>query len=362
MEFHRYVMNQIAIAIASFTLVICFAFLLFRLPVIRWGASPLSIFAYFNGHGVDQDLVDYMCTQYGLVPEPDVFEWIYMFGKFIACSFVGKFGISFLTLRPVSSDLAVRLPNTLLLMLSSLIISTIYLTINEDSRMNEKRKLTNHFSSTIPVFWIACILLLLGGHMIPDCIGVGFPEFGTISYDIWNFAFVQPWGCFLVFFDVIYHLVLPVVTLVLVTVTSENSLGMMFSRAIKSSEIYEIPRSNILVESGKLLSATLLIEVVFTWRGIGRWFFDSLMLSDYPAIQGIFISMAVIIIGMSFFSGISLNYRNLTSDKYATNEQSVVDQELMKTRLRMFLLYQKKEEGVRPPQVVRRGDPFLNWT
>jgi hypothetical protein len=44
------------------------------------------------------------------------------------------------------------------------------------------------------------------------------------------------------------------------------------------------------------------------------------------------------------------------------NVLSAIEQELFKTRMIFFLIFGKIREGVDPPQMVKGGDPFLNWS
>jgi len=361
MEFHRYLLRQILLGLGAITLVICFTFILFRLPSILWGASPISIGVVPDCRccQISEEILEEIYAQFGLVPDPDVFDWIYMFGKFVASSFAGKFGISFLTRKPVSASIADCLPNTMLLMISSIVISFVYLSVKENSSGKGKSGRWSNISSACPVFWIGGIFLLFGGYMIPDYLGIGFPEFGTISYKAWNYALDLPWGFFIIAADVLYHLLLPVTTLVLFSVTSESSLARLFSEVLKGSGNVEYSTRQLAMESGKLLTATILVEVVFTWRGLGRWFFDIMLMFDFPALQGCFIVLSIIIITITLFSDLILTYVNEHSSNLNIAENTVVEQELIKTRLRMFLLYRKRGEGGDPPQVVRGGDPFL---
>jgi peptide/nickel transport system permease protein len=44
---------------------------------------------------------------------------------------------------------------------------------------------------------------------------------------------------------------------------------------------------------GFLIDGATLTETVFTWRGMGRFIFDSLFLMDYPVVQAIFMIIAI---------------------------------------------------------------------
>ena len=57
----------------------------------------------------------------------------------------------------------------------------------------------------------------------------------------------------------------------------------------------------IFLSFGFVLSGAILIEVVFSWPGLGTLTYDALNSRDYPVIQGVFLisSAAVIVRGSS---------------------------------------------------------------
>ena len=354
---------RISYAVVLVALVICFTFFLFKLPTIMFGVSPISPYLMHLRHILSpclhrihpsEEMLNYLFTQYGLVPDPDVFGWIYMFGRFVGNSFSGKFGISLLTEEPVSAGLMERIPNTLLLMISSIVISTIYLRIKSDrnngNRYYGRKTLTlkNYFSSSTPVFWIAMLILLFGGSLIPEWVGLGFPQFGTFSNDVWEFAQSSAIGFYLVVIDVIYHLALPAATLILFTISSNNSLASMFSKSILISEEDSNGKSRnfgaahfptnreIMTAVVNLFCATFLVEITFKWRGIGIWFFESFFYIDVPVLEACFIVFSLLVIGITLVSDITLSYMNQKQNNSKNFDITPVTQKLAKSRTRVF--------------------------
>ena len=56
----------------------------------------------------------------------------------------------------------------------------------------------------------------------------------------------------------------------------------------------------IALNFGFLINGATLSETVFTWRGLGRFIFDSLLRMDYPVIQTIFMIIAITAILANF--------------------------------------------------------------
>jgi len=47
---------------------------------------------------------------------------------------------------------------------------------------------------------------------------------------------------------------------------------------------------------GFLLTGALLTETVFSWYGLGRYIWDAILKQDYPALQGIFFIISVMVV------------------------------------------------------------------
>ena len=140
--------------------------------------------------------------------------------------FTGNFGVSFLTQRPVMASIVERLPNTLLLMGTSSMVAILLgiwtgvkVAADPGSRKDVGAVSVALFIYALPIFWLGMMLLLVFGFMLPEWtdamwgVRIGFPQFGTISYDVWEIARSNPFGALMVAGDVLHHLVLPVITL-----------------------------------------------------------------------------------------------------------------------------------------------------
>ncbi|MFW9927140.1 MAG: hypothetical protein ACFFDM_10290, partial [Candidatus Thorarchaeota archaeon] len=203
--------------------VVCFNFFLFRLPTFLFGASPVSLMLSDElRRNLTQDLLEQMYANFGLVPDPDIFDWIYMFWRYIVSMFTGNFGVSFLTQQPVMTAIIERLPNTLLLMGTSSMVSILLgiwtgvkVAADPGSRKDVGAVTVALFIYALPIFWLGMMLLLIFGFMLPEWteavwgVRVGFPQFGTISYDVWEIARTSPFGALMVTTDLLHHLFLP---------------------------------------------------------------------------------------------------------------------------------------------------------
>jgi peptide/nickel transport system permease protein len=319
--------------------VICFNFFLFRLPAFIFGANPISLMLSDElRRNLTTELLEAMYANFGLVPDPDIFDWIYMFWRYLVSMFSGNFGVSFLTQRPVIDEIVERLPNTLLLMGTSSLIAIILgmwvgikVASDPGSRKDVGTVTVAMFTWSLPTFWIGMMLLLIFGFMLPEWtdtvwgIRIGFPQFGTMDYEVWEVARSHPLGAVMVFVDVLYHLILPMITLAiasfggwflymrnnLVTVMTEDYILTARAKGLDENQVlYKHGLKNamlpmvtlIALAFGTLISGTVLIETVFTWRGLGSFIWGSLLLYDYPVIQAIFVILAIVKILANFIA------------------------------------------------------------
>ncbi len=337
MGLREYVLRRSVYMILLIIAVICFNFFLFRLPTFLFGANPISLMLSDElRRNLTQDLLEQMYLNFGLVPDPDVFDWIYMFWRYIVSMFTGNFGVSFLTQRPVIDSIVERLPNTLLLMGTSILVSIVFgmwvgirVASDPGSRKDLGAITVSMFTWSLPSFWIGMMLLMIFGFMLPTWtqsiwgVQIGFPQFGTIDYDVWIVARESPMGALMVAADVLKHLFLPMVTLAianfggwflfmrnsLVTVMTEDYILTARAKGLDENQVlYKHGLKNamlpmvtlIALAFGSLISGTVLIETVFNWRGLGKFIIDSLIALDYPVVQTIFLLIAIVTILANF--------------------------------------------------------------
>lgn len=243
--------------------------------------------------------------------------------------FTGNFGVSFLTQRPVMDAIIERLPNTLLLMGTSSMVAILLgiwtgvkVAADPGSRKDVGAVTVALFIYALPIFWLGMMLLLVFGFMLPEWtesvwgVRIGFPQFGTISYSVWEVARTSPYGALMVAADVLHHLFLPMITLGvggyggyflymrnnLIDVMTEDYILTARAKGLDENQVlYKhglknamLPMVTIIAMTfGFLINGATLTETVFTWRGLGRYIFDSLLLLDYPVIQAIFMIIAI---------------------------------------------------------------------
>lgn len=301
--------------INSFILIlgaIIFNFFVFRMMP----GDPVSILISPYLDANQQELADALRVMWGL-DQPLHIQFV----NYIVNMFTFNFGISFAeSNRPVVESIAARLPNTLLLMGTAAII-TIIIGIATGIAAASKRGgpfdmgmvTTALILYSVPTFWLGMMFILLFGFYVPF-----FPMGGTVSVP----APADPLAYAL---DVGWHLILPAITLALVSyggymlvmrntlidVLTEDYIVTARAKGVdERTVLYKHALRNailplvtmIALTFGFLITGATLTETVFNWYGLGRLIFESVIAQNYPVLQAIFYIMALTVIIANFIA------------------------------------------------------------
>ena len=273
--------------------------------------DPVETIAGASG-GMDEKLQAELRAQYGLDQPLPVQLGIYL-GKVLR----GDLGYSYFFNLPVSGLIAERVPATLALVLTSVLAAFL---IGTTLGVLSSRKPNGWLSQTInvlslvgfaaPVFWLGMLLVILLASVFPV-----FPVSGMrgIASDGRGLADVM---------DVLYHLVLPSLTLGLVYLAQYSRLsraamldvlGADYIRTARAKGLSErvvlykhalrnavLPVVTVLgLQFGNVLAGAIVVETVFNWPGLGRLAYESVLRRDYPTILGVLLFASVVVVVMN---------------------------------------------------------------
>ncbi|MGV9103832.1 MAG: ABC transporter permease [Promethearchaeia archaeon] len=335
MGLREYVIRRSIYMFLLVVAVVCFNFFLFRLPTLVLNVSPVDLMINEElRRNLTQKALQELYLRFGLVPDPDIFDWIYMFWRYLVNMFTGDFGISFVSQAPVIEEIMERLPNTLLLMGTASIVSIalgiwtgVRVAADPGSKKDVGAVTVALFIYSIPIFWLGMLLLMVFGYYLPNMTGglIGFPLKGTISYSVWIAAKDSPFGALMIAANILHHLVLPVVALGvggyggyflymrnnLIDVMTEDYILTARAKGLNESQVlYKhglknamLPMVTIIAMTfGFLINGATLTETVFVWYGLGRFIYDSLIILDFPVVQAIFMIIAITAILANFIA------------------------------------------------------------
>jgi len=247
----------------------------------------------------------------------------------------GDLGESTRSGHTVRQDIAQRLPATIELALVSLLIAGgigiplgIVAALHHGSKRDAAIQQLSIFSAATPVFWLGLVLiyfLYARWNVVPAPVGqlsTSIDPPRTITHLLLIDSLITlNWAAFK---DAVGHLVLPAVTLSFVVmspfikmartsmlnvlgsdyITAARSLGLSDTEIIREDALKNVMVQLLTVSGivlGYLLAGNVLVETIFAWPGLGFYAWNALTGSDYDAIQGFVLVVAVIYVFLNFF-------------------------------------------------------------
>ncbi|MEM8811954.1 MAG: ABC transporter permease [Pseudomonadota bacterium] len=291
-------------------------------------ALPGDPAAYFAGAAADEESIEEIRIALGL-DKPLIQQFFIYVGELLS----GDLGQSISTGQPVASDLANRLPASLELTLTAIILScaiAIPLGILAATRPGSW---VDHFCRvlvtagvSLPTFFTGIVLIYVFYYLLgiaPSPLGrLDFiylsPDHVTGFYLI-DAALVGDWETW---WGAAKQLVLPATTLALFTLAPIARMTRAAMLSALSSDFIRTARaaglSNRMVLFGYAfrnallpvvttlgmvfsfaLGANVLVEKVFAWPGIGSYAVEALVVSDYAAVQGFVLAMALLFVALN---------------------------------------------------------------
>lgn len=246
--------------------------------------------------------------------------WIEQYGRYMGNLLKGDLGYSYQSGRDVKDMIGEKIPWTLLLSGINLILVTVVGvvlgTVAAWKRGSKTDLFLNNimaFFKSMPSFWIGMILIAIFG------VALGwFPVYGAES----AYARLKGWDKIV---DIAHHLVLPEITLLILSVTSifvtmrfsminvlgEDYIVMARMKGLTETAIkYKHGMRNALIpvitvvmmNMGYILGGATVIETVFAYPGMGRLLYDSVIGRDYPLIQGCFLISTLCVVAANMIA------------------------------------------------------------
>lgn len=225
------------------------------------------------------------------------------------------FGHSMVDGSSIIADILQRLPNTLLLTITGLALGMIGgSAVGIVSALNRGRGLDKAFSVVavagfaIPQFWLGLLLILV--------FAVGFRSWGLPALPSGGALDQLNGGDFM---DRLAHLVLPAVTLAFVNLSvwsryvRSSMIGVLSQDYVRTARSKGLGEFRVVVghalrnaglplvtliglELPRLVSGSLVVEVIYGWPGIGRYAYQAATSFDYTAVMGVTTFVAILVV------------------------------------------------------------------
>lgn len=230
----------------------------------------------------------------------------------------GNLGVSFTNRQPVLDNLVEAFGNTLPMVTLGTAIAIVVGVAAGVYAAVRRNTIGDHLSTGVavafyafPTQFLGMMLLILFAGVLPS-VGMSDP-FAVALSPSEQFA------------DLMRHMALPVLTLVL-TLYAENALivrsamletlgedyiltarakgltrrRIIWAYALRNAALPTI--TQIALSLGAVVSGSILVEVIFSWPGIGRALYDAVLQRDYPMLQGGFLAITVTVVFLNYLA------------------------------------------------------------
>jgi peptide/nickel transport system permease protein len=284
-------------------------------------ADPARMIA---GPRASKATVDKIRHQYGL-DDPAPVQYVNYLKGVVQLDF----GTSFASRKPVREDLGKYLPATIELGLYAFLLATIIgvplgvaSAVKRDSWLDTISRFISISGLALPVFWLALMaqFLFFGKlHLLPDGQRLAIqdqpPRQITSLYTI-DALLTGNWH---ILWEAVKHLILPVAVLaygslaVITRMVRGGMLEVLNQDYIRTARAKGLASNTVVVrhalknallpavtslglQIGLLLSGAFLVELVFSWPGIGRYSVQAIQQIDYNAIMATTLIIALIFV------------------------------------------------------------------
>ena len=242
------------------------------------------------------------------------------YGRYLGGLLTGDWGYSYLYLQPVRSAMALHLRWTLALVLPSVFLAAALAALlgalaawRRGSRMDIGLSAVNLLVYSMPHYWLAMLTLFIFSFRLG-----WFPLGRATSGGASGLPFLL---------DVGWHMLLPLLVITafkaaydflivrnsVVSILGEDYILMAQAKGLSGKAVlFRHALRNALaplvtvtaIQFGMVLSGALLIEVVFSWPGMGTLVFDAISARDYPLLQSAFFVIALCVLSANFIADV----------------------------------------------------------
>ncbi len=318
-------MNQLAIILARVLQAIPTIFGIVVVTFLLTRALPGDPAAYFAGASATPESIAEIRSKLGLDQSLPL-----QFIAYVKDLATGNLGQSISTGQPVATELLRRLPASLELTLFALLLSVgvavplgVLAAVRQDTWIDQLCRFVVTAGVSLPTFFTGLLLVyvfyfILGWAPAPlgrlDMLHIPPPQ--VTGFLVLDGLIAREWGTAGSAFK---QLLLPGITLALFTLapiarmTRASMLQALSSEYLRTARAAGLSSGRVLMvyafrnallpvvtTLGMVFSFTLganvLVEKVFAWPGIGSFAIEALVVSDYAAVQGFVLSMAVLFV------------------------------------------------------------------
>jgi peptide/nickel transport system permease protein len=234
------------------------------------------------------------------------------YAVFVTNALQGDFGESIFTKRPVIDSIGEMLPNSFRLILVSAIMAYlvaiplgVMAAVKKGSPLDTAARILAGLGQSLPSFWVGLMMI----EMFVVWLGI-LPAAGMGS---WR-HYLMPAGCLALF--IVPGPIRLIRSSMLEALDSEyirfarikgvSRMRVVWKHALRNSLLPLLSFSAMYL--ALLVTGGIVTETVFAWPGMGRLAYQAILNQDFPVIQGVVLTTAVIVIAANFVADLLYAY------------------------------------------------------
>lgn len=263
-----------------------------------------------TGSVVSQEVEESMRNELGL-DKP----FLVQYGQWLLGIFKGDMGNSYVSGKDVFSTIISKLPNTFLLMASSILLTVIIsiplgiiAAVFQNKFIDYIIRVLSFIGNSLPGFFLALLLILLFSvklKWLPIIASAGSTNLKNLIMPTLTLSIAM----ICKYTRQVRAVVLEELNKDYVIAAYARGIGyktVLFKSVFRCSIMTIITLLTLSIAS--LLGGTAIVETIFMWDGVGKLAIDSINMYDYPMIQAYVIWMAFIYVAINLISDIVHNY------------------------------------------------------
>ena len=292
----RFVLGKVAGALATLAFVLVVNFFLFRVV----NDDPTA--SMFRGRNMTADQIQQRREQFDLTGNR--FE---QFVAYVRQTMQGNLGDSFLSNRPVTTEIREAIwPTVALVGTSTVLAMVIGITLGIYAGWRRRSRF-DVASSSVPDFWLGMLLRAFFAVRLGWFPTGGFEDAGSTATGLSALL------------DQMHHMFLPALTLTLAYIgeymivmrssmldtVHEDYLQLARAKGLRDAAVrtrHAVPNALLPVVSlaalnfGFILSGAIAVESIYSWPGLGQATLEAIRGPDFPMLQGLFLLFSVSLI------------------------------------------------------------------
>lgn len=306
----RYLVKRISTTLVIFFVILNFQFLFF------WVINPIEPVQWVMNPNFTKEVAEILARNFGIDQPLHV-----QYYKYLVNMLTLNLGMSFRTQRPVIESLIDYLPHTLALVLTAMIVQVIIGIMIGLYAALKRGKFIDFVATGLGLLMYATpsfLVLLFFRYVFAEELG-WFPVIGAVVSSPSNMAvYIGEYA---------YRIALPVITLVCIGFGSWAFYTRNLSMDVLTQDYIQTARAKgthgqklmlkhvfpailppivtrIVVTFPQVIFGSIVTEYIFTWKGIGWWFLNSIWIGDYPSAQALFYIYTILLLVGNLFTDV----------------------------------------------------------